>query len=191
MVQYIKIEFENPLTYHYTLGDNNHAKPERINDFLSNLKEIPYNNDSHAASVAPPIEGNVFIVDFKLGYPTWANCNYGMTVLLKDAVNLDQFKCSLKDGIATISGALYFKLNIKDEAYIEMSNNKELLFLDSFTAEIYLDGGYNKKIWFNKIVEEYKDSFNLIHKTWAIDKSIGQERKVNITLAKKLKDLGV
>ena len=141
------------------------------------------------ASVALQNEGNVYIDCFNLGYPTWANCNYGMTVFLKDAANLEQFKCSLNAGIATISGALYFKLNIKEDAFIEMSNNKEYLFIDSFTPQIYLDGGYNKSIWFNKIVENHKNSFDLIHKTWGIEKIIGRERKVKVTLAKKLKDL--
>ena len=70
-----------------------------------------------------------------------------------------------------------------------MSNNKEYLFIDSFTPQIHLDGGYNKSIWFNKIVENHKNSFDLIHKTWGIEKIIGPERKVKVTLAKKLKDL--
>lgn len=189
MVQYIKIEITNPLTYHYTLGDNNPAKPEKINSFLSALKEIPYHNNSLADSGTPKVEGDISIENISLGYPTWANTRYVISVFLKDAYNLDQFKCSLKDGIASISGTLYFKLNIKDDVYNELINNLEYLFIDSFTPELYLDGGYNKSIWFNKIVENHKQSFDLIHKTWGIEKIIGPERKVKVTLAKKLKDL--
>jgi hypothetical protein len=189
MVQYIKIEITHPLTYHYTLGDYNHAKPEKINSFLSSLKDIPYNNDSNTALGAPKIEGDVSIDSFQLGYPTWASAIYGITLFVKDASNLDQFKCIMNKGIATISGTLFFKINLKDEAYLEMVNNIEYLFIDSFTPKIYLDGGYNKSIWFNKIVGDHKQSFDLIHKTWGIEKKIGPERKVKVSLAKKLKEL--
>jgi hypothetical protein len=189
MIRYIKIEIANPLNYFYTLGDYNHASAEKINDFLSKLKEIPYNELSLPEAGVPLIEGDVSIECFSIGYPTWAGTKYGMNLFLKDVCKWDHFRCIINNGVATISGTLYFKMNIKDDAYLEMVNNIEYLFINSFTPLIYLDGGYNSSIWFNKIVEEYKQSFDLIHKTWGIEKKIGPERKVKVTLAKKLKEL--
>ena len=59
MVQYIKIEITHPLTYHYTLGDYNHAKPEKIKpvDLLDAVMRIidKYPIDINESESANPI----------------------------------------------------------------------------------------------------------------------------------------
>jgi hypothetical protein len=189
MVVYIKIEILNPLTYNYTYVGYNNSSLEKMTNLLSNIKEIPYNDTSLSINGAPQIEEDIFLCNFNLCYPQWAGTKYGIIIFLNECFNFNEFKCIMKNGVSTISGNLYFKKSLKDEAYKEMINNVEYLFIESFNPQLYLDGKFDNRICFNKIGDDYKKYFDLVHKTWSKEKKIGPERKIKVTLAKKVKDL--
>lgn len=188
MIQYVKIEITNPLSYDYSLDDYNASTEEKLNQFLHKTTKLDYNDkEVYGDSV---IFGQLFLKFFSLSCPPWAGTSWSINMFRKDSLNFEQFKCEFIDGRAIISGNLFFKLSFKDEAYHEMVNYIENLYIDSFNLEVFFKEGQNE-IRFNRIGNDYKVYFDMVHKNWKERKEIGPERKIKVTFAKKIKEVGL
>lgn len=185
MVQFVKIEITNPLTYNFISGGYNNSSEEKIKEFMSINQEVEYNNNPDHFD---QIVGKLFVDTIGLICPPWASTQWQITLPKEKSLDFDHFKCEIKNGKAIISGSLLFKMSFKDDAYNAMVNDIDSLYISDFILGVYLEEGSNKIIY-NFFGEDYKTYFDLVNKTWKEMKEIGPERKIKVTFGKKLKDL--
>jgi hypothetical protein len=188
MVQFVKIEITNPLTYNFTIGRYNASSDEKIKEFMLIDQEVDYNNNRDHFD---KIVRKLFVVDISLHSPPWASKGWAVRMPKEESLDFDQFKCEIKNGKAIISGTLLFKVSFKEDAYKDMVNEIDNLFISDFTLGVYLGEEGSNKIIYSFFGEDYKLYYDLVYKTWSQKKEIGPERKIKVTFGKKLKDLDV
>ncbi len=186
MVQFVKIEITNPLTYNFTIGRYNASSDEKIKEFMLINQEVDYNsNRDHFDKIVRKL----FVVNIGLHSPPWASKGWAVHMPKEESLDFDQFKCEIKNGKAIISGTLLFKVSFKEDAYKDMVNEIDNLFISDFTLGVYLEEEGSNQIIYSFFGEDYKTYFDLVNKTWKENKEIGPERKIKVTFGKKLKDL--
>ena len=187
MVQFVKIEIANPLTYNFSPQDYNASPDEKIKEFMLIDQEVDYNsNRDHFDKIVRKL----FVENIGIQCPPWASTTWAIHIPKQESLDFTQFKCEIKNGQAIISGTLLFKTSFKEDAYKAMLNDIDNLYINDFTLGVYLEEGSNKIIY-NFFGEDFKSYFDLVNKTWKEKKEIGPERKIKVSFVKKLKDLEV